>query len=164
MATLDGLEIAKAAQQWGYRLFVRNLRYRIPGQAARGSVNEGIRQTLSNETGRQRFWYYNNGIAIVCDSYELDENAATVTIRNMQVVNGAQTTTTLHHAMEELKRSPGANLMARIIAEPDDDEFRQSITHYNNRQNAVKSRDLMSNDSIGSTSLRFSPTRAAMVL
>jgi AIPR protein len=144
VATLSGYELADVAHTWGYKLFMRNLRFFLPGRA-RGSVNEGIRTTLASKEGRQRFWYYNNGIAIVCDSFEVDPEAGTVKLSNMQIVNGAQTTTTLSNCLELLRNDPQALLLARIIAEPEE-ELRQNITYFNNRQNAVKDRDLMSND------------------
>jgi AIPR protein len=144
VATLSGHELAEVAHDWGYKLFMRNLRFFLPGRA-KGSVNEGIRRTLATPEGRQRFWYYNNGIAIVCDKFKLDPKKSTVTLSNMQIVNGAQTTTTLSNCLEQLRNDPKASLIARIIAEPDE-ELRENITFYNNRQNAVKDRDLMSND------------------
>jgi hypothetical protein len=144
VATLSGFELAEAAQKWGYRIFMRNLRFLLPGRG-RGSVNVGIKQTLESTDGRRRFWYFNNGIAIVCDSYEISEDRASVVVYNMQIVNGAQTTASLQMALEQLRGKAPASVLARIIAAPDD-ELQQSITFFNNRQNAVKDRDLQSND------------------
>jgi hypothetical protein len=144
VATLSGYELAEIAHDWGYKLFMRNLRFFLPGRA-RGSVNEGIRTTLAKPEGRQRFWYYNNGIAIVCDDYKLDRDNGKVKLTNMQVVNGAQTTTTLSHCLELLRNDPQAKVLVRIVKAPDE-ELRQNITFFNNRQNAVKDRDLLSND------------------
>ncbi len=144
VATLSGYELAQAAEEWGYKLYMRNLRFLLPGKA-RGSVNVGIKHTLESPEGRQRFWYYNNGIAIVCDSYELSRDRTSVEITNMQIVNGAQTTASLHNALELLRGASTASVLARIITAPDD-ELQEKITFYNNRQNAVKHRDLQSND------------------
>jgi hypothetical protein len=144
VATISGFELADIANEWGYKLFMRNLRFFLPGRA-RGSVNEGIRTTLETPEGRQRFWYYNNGIAIVCDDYTLDRKTRKVKLTNMQVVNGAQTTTTLSHCLEQLRNDPQAKILVRIVKAPDE-ELRQNITFFNNRQNAVKDRDLLSND------------------
>lgn len=144
VATISGYELAEVAHEWGYKLLLQNLRFFLP-RKGRGTVNEGIRQTLATPAGRQNFWYYNNGIAIVCDEYDLDEASGTVKISNMQIVNGAQTTTTLSNCLEQLRNDPKAMLLARIIAEPEED-LRQNITYFNNRQNAVKDRDLRSND------------------
>jgi hypothetical protein len=144
VATLDGYELAQAAEQWGYRLYMRNLRFLLPGKA-RGGVNVGIKHTLESAEGRQRFWYYNNGIAIVCDEYDISKDRTSVEIINMQIVNGAQTTASLHNALELLRRGPAASVLARIITAPDD-ELQEKITFFNNRQNAVKHRDLQSND------------------
>jgi hypothetical protein len=144
VATLSGYELAKAAKKWGYRLFMRNLRFLLSVKA-RGSVNVGIKRTLDDPDERQHFWYYNNGIAIVCDSFKVSPGQTSVTITNMQIVNGAQTTASLQNALAQLRRDNKTQVLARIIVAPDD-ELQERITFYNNRQNAVKNRDLQSND------------------
>jgi len=144
VATLSGYELAKAAQKWGYRLFMRNLRFLLAVKA-RGSVNVGIKHTLDDPDERRHFWYYNNGIAIVCDSFKVSPEQTSVTITNMQIVNGAQTTASLQNALAQLRRDNKTQVLARIIADPGD-ELEERITFFNNRQNAVKSRDLQSND------------------
>jgi hypothetical protein len=117
---------------------------------ATNRVNKGIVTTLSSPEGRSRFWYYNNGIAVVCESIEVKARKGSrglATIKNLQIVNGCQTTTTLGELADELeadKDSP-AFILARFF-ESDDLDLQAEISRFNNRQSAVKDRDLMSND------------------
>jgi hypothetical protein len=146
VATVLARDLAAAAHQWSYRLFMRNLRFFLPGRQ-RGSVNVGIKRSLESSDGREHFWYYNNGIAVVCDSYKVngDSDPPAVAIKGMQIVNGAQTTSSLGNALDLLRDDTSTRLLVRVIAAPDED-LQESITFYNNRQNAIRDRDLQSND------------------
>lgn len=139
VASIDGMQLAQIEQRYRFRIFQRNVRYQLPGK-----INENIDRTLKDSEGRRNFWYYNNGISIVCDDYTLDKRRAAVSIKNLQIVNGCQTTTTLGANVANLE-DPGPAVLVRIIASKDPD-LQRYITLYNNRQNAVKDRDLLSND------------------
>ena len=150
VASINVRELADIERQYHYRIFQRNVRYFLN---AKNRVNKGIVSTLSDAVGRSRFWYYNNGIAIVCDSIDikrLDDSARGVaTIKNLQIVNGCQTTTTLGELADQLAAdddSP-AYVLVRFI-ESADMELQGEISRFNNRQSAVKDRDLLSNDDI----------------
>jgi ADP-ribosylglycohydrolase len=141
VASIDGRQLADIEREYRLQLFQRNVRYQLPGK-----INENIDKTLKRPEGRRNFWYYNNGISIVCDRFELDEKTGTVAVHNMQIVNGCQTTTTLSANAEHLTDpSSMAVVLVRIIAS-DDQDLQRDITLYNNKQNAVKDRDLLSND------------------
>lgn len=137
VANIAGVELAELVKQYHYRIFERNVRYYL---RATQKVNKDIARTLRKNP--DSFWYYNNGIAIVCDTFSVEGNR--VKLRNMQIVNGCQTTTTLGELVDELAQSD-VQVLARII-ETTDEEFQRNITLYNNRQNAVRDRDLLSND------------------
>jgi hypothetical protein len=62
----------------------------------KGEVNAGLSETLWEEP--QHFYYYNNGIFALCESFEFDEMSKRLTIRRLQIVNGAQTLGALRHA------------------------------------------------------------------
>jgi hypothetical protein len=142
VASIDGQQLATIEQEYRYRIFQTNVRYQLPGK-----INENIDRTLKEPEGRRNFWYYNNGISIVCNHYDLDAKTKTVSIHNLQIVNGCQTTTTLGSNTENLSDPASvAVVLVRIIAS-DSEELQRKITIYNNRQNAVKDRDLLSNDS-----------------
>lgn len=51
------------------------------------SINSGIKKTLENAP--QDFWYYNNGITVVCEDI-VDKNSILV-VKAPQIVNGCQT-------------------------------------------------------------------------
>jgi hypothetical protein len=141
VASIDGLQLAQIEQKHRFRIFQRNVRYQLSGK-----INVNIDRTLKRADGRRNFWFYNNGISIVCDEYKLDRKRRTVRVENLQIVNGCQTTTTLGANIDHLDDSM-PTVLVRIIASKDD-ELQRDITLYNNRQNAVKDRDLLSNNPI----------------
>lgn len=65
-------------------LFSLNLRFYIQNK----KVDEGLEKSI-REKG-DNFWYYNNGIIIVCDDFKIENN--TITLKNYSIVNGGQTT------------------------------------------------------------------------
>jgi len=145
VASVDGAELAAIERRHQYRIFQRNVRYYLKQTQ---KVNRTMSRTLADPVGRQNFWYYNNGIAIVCDRYELKAHGprARIAIDNLQIVNGCQTTTTLGANLGQLQRDDSrAHVLVRII-ESQDDDLQRDITLYNNRQTAVRDRDLLSND------------------
>jgi hypothetical protein len=141
VASINGQQLADIEHEYRFRIFQSNVRYQLPGK-----INENIDKTLKRAEGRRNFWYYNNGISIICDRYELNPNTKTVKVHNLQIVNGCQTTTTLSANAENLSDpSSAAIVLVRIIAS-ESNELQRDITIYNNKQNAVKDRDLLSND------------------
>lgn len=139
VAVVSGAELAELERKYRYQLFERNVRYWL----GKKLVNEGIGNTLRDPAGRADFWYFNNGITMVCDSVDIDAGVATVT--NVQIVNGCQTTSTLGVNRDVLVEDPSADVLVRFVA-TESDELKNSITRYTNKQNAVAARDLMGND------------------
>ena len=64
-----------------------------------------------------------------------------------QIINVAQTTYALYRAYEEGKLKDDAEVLIRVI-ETDKRDLIESITLYTNSQNAIRLRDLCSNDEI----------------
>lgn len=71
----------------------------------KGAVNKGIRDTLRDEP--EMFLAYNNGISVTAESVEVvrDENGrpSIKKIRDMQIVNGGQTTASIYNAWKDKK-------------------------------------------------------------
>lgn len=69
----------------------------------KGAVNKGIRDTLRDEP--EMFLAYNNGISVTAESVEVvrDENGrpSIKKIRDMQIVNGGQTTASIYNAWKD---------------------------------------------------------------
>ena len=104
-----------------------------------------------------RFYFYNNGITVVCDRFDYNAFQSSdyqVQIKNMQVINGGQTCKTIQRTLRENGHQVGesAYVMVRIYQLPDDsDDVVQEITKATNSQNPVDLRDLRSNDEVQKT-------------
>jgi len=147
LAVIRGSQLAEIFDKWGARLLESNIRSFI--QARRKSVNEGIRDTIKNEP--EMFFSYNNGLSATADSVETEADGTGVrilTARNLQVVNGGQTTASLHAA---LKHSPenlsNVHVQIKLTVVPPDssEEVVPFISKYANSQNKVSAADFFSN-------------------
>ena len=80
--------VADLYDQAGPRLFARNVR----GYLGSTEINRGMVDTLTNEP--EFFWYYNNGVTIICDEAERTSCGGhdVLHVMNPQVINGQQTT------------------------------------------------------------------------
>lgn len=140
-------QIARMYETAGIRLFARNVR----GFLGDTQINRNMKQTL--ETEPEFFWYYNNGVTIVCDEAEQVGRGGNQVLRlvNPQIINGQQTTRTLH---ECAGRGSKATVLVRVISVRRDDDsasrrFENLVSRIvaaTNWQNAIRASDLMSND------------------
>jgi hypothetical protein len=99
------------------------------------------------------FWYYNNGISIICDEAEETSSHGkdVLRVQNPQVINGQQTTRTLAKAAAQNSK---ASVTVRVIRVPRDengnlnyfDALVSQIVSATNWQNAIRPSDLISND------------------
>ena len=141
-------EVADWYKLYGRRLFEKNLR-QVLGST---DVNEEMISTL--DSSPEKFWYFNNGITIVCQSVEKSMVGGTsrdhgaFKLRGAQVVNGAQTVSTIgRFSSMNGKTLKSVNLSARIISLKDSgDAFGAEVTRANNRQNRIENRDFVSQD------------------
>lgn len=145
---LPGDMIAELYEEHGLRMLERNVRAFLQ---VRGKVNQGIRRTLLNEPGR--FLAFNNGISAVADSVTLTQlpggGHAITGIRNLQIVNGGQTSATLHHA----RYRDGASLEGvivqtklTVVPEAAVEAVVPLISQYANSQNKVSDADFAANE------------------
>ncbi len=133
-------------QRYGDRLLEKNIRRYL---GIKGDVNKAIADTLQDPQESPNFYFYNNGITIVCTrlvvNYLQAENW-NVKLENMAIVNGGQTAKTIQTALR-----PGdgehAYVLVRVYELPEDNSgLLAKITQGTNSQNPVKLRDLRSND------------------
>ena len=115
----------------------------------RGAVNADILKTCTDPAISAQFWFLNNGITVICDSFDAvtDPDNAHVKIKNMQIVNGCQTATALAMADKNGRLAPDTRVMLRIY-ETADAQLVDKILLTTNNQNKISSRDLRSNDKI----------------
>ena len=115
-------EIARLFAEHGDRLLQRNIR-RYLGHVNR--VNSDIRATLLDRERSDKFYFYNNGVTMVCDRFDynaLQRADYQVRMSNMQVINGGQTCKTIQQTLS-VDGAPGvedAYVMLRIYQLPDD--------------------------------------------
>lgn len=109
-------------------------------------VNKEIAETYDNHP--KDFWFYNNGITIVCKDYkfidEMKNGSKRYKINAPQIVNGCQTATTIFNkwnaANEYDKNNIDGTILVKIIKDPKE-EKRREITKYTNFQTAVTGKD-----------------------
>lgn len=142
-----GQEIGQMYSKVGRRLFAKNIRGWLGSNT---DINESIAETIKEEP--YNFWYYNNGITIVCDDAKREARGGQdeIIIEGAQIINGQQTTRTLCDT-----DSKDTNVLVKIIKIPRDfenngdyDELVNSIVRSTNWQNYISPSDLVSNDYI----------------
>lgn len=145
-------EVAVLMKNHGEKLLERNIRRYLGLHGNR--VNEGIRATLSSNTP-ENFYFFNNGITLVCDKFTynaLQQGNFQIKVKNLQIVNGGQSCTTILKTAEELEKNgktlpEQASVLIRLYElSSDNDDVVLQITHATNSQNPVDLKDLRAND------------------
>ena len=118
--------------------------------------NKNIKETLNNDVSN--FFYYNNGITIVCNQINAKEiktnKVYSIELKDIQIVNGGQTISTLFKIIEEndiddlLYKLKNTYILVRVFNIANNDELRLNIAQYTNSQNAIDNIDLKSVDKI----------------
>lgn len=142
---VNGGDVARLVRDNAPRIFSRNIR----GHLGSSDINKDIQATLKKAP--HDFWYFNNGLTIVCDDAKKIEGGSQLSLRitSPQIINGQQTAYALaKHGVTS------ANVLTRVISIPrcshDDgsyDAMVGKIVQATNWQNAILPSDLVSNDS-----------------
>ena len=151
LAIVNGDLLASLYNEFRDRLLEKNVRSFLQ---VKGNVNKGIRDTLRNEP--DMFLAYNNGISVTAESVEIlrDENGkpSIKRIRDMQIVNGGQTTASIFNAKYDRKASIDlaevfVQVKISVIHSVDDmDEIVPRISTFANTQNKIQVADFSAND------------------
>ena len=143
---VPGQQLAEIYDRWGARLLEANVRSFLQ---ARAKTNKGIQKTVKEEP--ELFFPYNNGLSATADAVTCvrDDNGLAITsISNLQIVNGAQTTGSIHtglkSAREQLSR---VFVQMKLTVVPPDrsEDIVPKISEYANTQNKVNAADFFSN-------------------
>lgn len=151
LAIINGELLAKIYEIHGPRLLERNVRSFLQ---VKGAVNKGIRDTLKDEP--DMFLAYNNGISVTAESIDVvrDENGkpSISKIRDMQIVNGGQTTASIFNAYKDKKIETDLSkvfvqMKVSVIDKPETmDEIVPKISAFANTQNKIQMADFSAND------------------
>jgi hypothetical protein len=145
-------EIAELFNRHNDFLLERNIRRYLGLNSNR--INFAIHQTLMDDQKRNNFYFFNNGITIICRKFRhnaLQGANYQVKLENMQIINGGQTCKTIQQTLNESpdKAWADTSVLVRIYELSDDDKaLVKDITYATNSQNPVDLRDLRSNDEI----------------
>ena len=128
------------------RLVRANLQYifasNIRNYKGMNAINKRIKETY--EEHPKDFWYFNNGITIVCEDYTLDRDRGNIVIHAPQIVNGCQTATTIYKCWEASgayeKDNIDGTILIKIIKDAKQ-KRRRNITRFTNSQTAVTGKD-----------------------
>ncbi len=145
LAIMPGRVLAEIYDQWGARLLEQNVRVFLQ---ARGKVNKGIKATLENEPSM--FFAYNNGITATAEEVEIENDGGRLLLRhlkNFQIVNGGQTTASLHVALRsKVNVSQTFVQMKLSVVDPERaTRLVPKISEFANSQNRVSAADFFAN-------------------
>jgi hypothetical protein len=147
LAIFAGDTLYQLYEAFGPRILEFNVRAFLQ---ASGKVNRGIRDTIRDQPGY--FMAYNNGISVTADEVRTASVEGTTVItgfRGMQIVNGGQTTASIHRARKrdrlDLSRVHVPAKVTRLAPESVDAMVPQ-ISRFANTQNVIQEADFSSNE------------------
>lgn len=146
LLVVPGTLLASLYGKYGARLLEQNVRTFLQ---ARGKVNKGLRTTIINQP--QKFFAYNNGLTTTAEDIEVEptENGLRLTsLKNLQIVNGGQTTASIYSAMRKDKAKLDqifVQVKLTIVKPEEAEELVPKISEYANTQNKVNAADFFSN-------------------
>lgn len=111
------------------------------------TVNNSIKSTASDPKESEMFYFYNNGITIICDKASNSPNKLSVSLKGVSIVNGCQTVTSIYELYKKSKLQSGVDILTRIIEISDYNE-RMKITEFLNSQNPIKDSYFIANHTI----------------
>ena len=151
LALIRGDVLASVYDEYRDRLLEKNVRSFLQ---VKGAVNKGIRDTLRDEP--DMFLAYNNGISVTAEHVDTvrDDNGmlSIKRIRDMQIVNGGQTTASIHNAFKDKKSEVDltqvyVQMKLSVISSPENmDIIVPRISAFANTQNKIQVADFSAND------------------
>ncbi len=149
-------EIQNLLNKYGESLLERNIRRYLGLQKNR--VNLGIQETLLDPNKSPNFYFYNNGITMICNKFSynaLQQSDYKVEIDNLQIINGGQTCMTIRETLSgQQSLFPESDwdntyvLLRLYELNEAHEDLVNDITYATNSQNPVDLSDLRSNDKI----------------
>jgi len=139
VAVLKGNALRNLGKQYKQSLYAWNIR----GYLGNRGINKGMSETAKNTPSS--FFYFNNGVSAICSDYALSGNQ--LTVHKFQIINGAQTVTTL----EKCPANGDIQVLFRLTqTHPVKTEkgMTRDMIRFNNTQNILKVSDFRTNDPI----------------
>ena len=146
LAVVPGQFLADTYLQYGSRLLEGNVRSFL---SIRGKVNKAIRGTILQNP--DLFFAYNNGIAATASAIEttvVDGKSLITKIKDMQIINGGQTTASIANAVIQDKANLEGVYIPMKLSVVDHEKAKDMIPNISrsaNSQNKVDEADFFSN-------------------
>jgi len=150
IGVISGQCLAEIYRDEGQKLIEKNVRSFLQ---ATGKINQGIKKTLNEEP--EMFMTYNNGISTTAKSIVIDEEKSDddfVVIKEItdwQIVNGGQTTASIHNALQTGTDISQVNVQIKLTVIRDQSKTEEMvgfISKYANSQNKINMSDFSAND------------------
>lgn len=145
MAVMPGELLAKIYSLYGGKLLEQNVRVFLQ---ARTKVNRGIIETIENSP--DHFFAYNNGLTVTAKGITTTEINGVHHLKkakNLQIVNGGQTTASILYARDKNKSdlsSVSIQMKLNVTSSDASSDLVKNISRYSNTQNAVREADFFS--------------------
>lgn len=143
LCVISGDTLAKMYEKYGSRLLEANIRSFLQFKSG---INKGIRKTIKETP--DMFFAYNNGITATADGVEVDDKGNIIVLKNLQIVNGGQTTASLYTSKKNDKSDLSkifVQMKLSVIPEEQIHEVVPNISRFANSQNKVSDSDLFAN-------------------
>ena len=154
-------KIYRDALEKQYPIFDKNIREYLGSTG----VNKKIIDTLTNKEDRVNFFYYNNGITLICKEMSTIKTIksnfnrnAQFSVKNPQIVNGCQTVNSIYEVLknvdpnsleEDFKDTFVMLKVLQIDSKNDyEKELYENIVKFNNSQNSIDEKTFVSNNSM----------------
>lgn len=146
---VQGTDVAYWLTANGEQLLAKNVRVFLGDS----EVNKSVKETAV--TTPEQFWYLNNGITVLCKSYEKvlagggDRRFGTFSVKGASVVNGAQTVGSLASLSvgADADKLDDVRVAVRFISlDEADEDFGNRVTRATNTQNRIGGRDFVGLD------------------
>lgn len=122
-------------------LFDLNVRRELP----RNNVRRALDRAIQRPQDHSNFLAFHNGLTVICDSFDAS-SPKKVRIKNLSVVNGAQSTIAFRENAAYLTRN--LHIVVKFVEFPSDGQVAREVTVRSNTQNPVTYRHLRARDGI----------------
>ncbi|MEG1957892.1 AIPR family protein [Anaerorhabdus sp.] len=150
LAVVPGQVLNDLYLEYGSRLLEGNVRSFL---SIRGKVNKSIQTTIKNYP--EMFFAYNNGIAATAtelDTKMTDRGLVITRIKDLQIVNGGQTTASIANTLLSARKDENFDLSrlfvpmkVSVLEHSMSERIIPKISEYSNSQNKVDASDFFSN-------------------
>ena len=125
-------------------VFARH-RFNVFQANPRGPLVNRIKETLGDPINRKRFHLLNNGITAICESWRFVSDNE-LHVRDLQIINGCQTTYTLWDARASIVDDPAVLVNIKLTECPP--TFAPTIAEATNSQASLRAEDRISNEDV----------------